>query len=996
MSDATRERRVPTPSAPKPLPDPPSSPTLAAAPAYHRTDTDPEPDAVELTRVSGEMVVRPPFELPVVFPGYEILGELGRGGMGVVYRARQRSLNRPVALKVILAGPHASESDKARFKLEAEAGARLRHPNIVQVYDVGEHAGFGYIAFELIEGQTLRQWQAGKPADPREAARVIADLARGSQHAHDHGIVHRDVKPANVLLSTVQRPAGKPASGSRPLVSGDHGPLTPDHGLVPKLTDFGLAKSLEGGLDLTITGMACGTPNYMAPEQIRGRNVGPAVDVYGLGAVLFELLTGHPPFRGTDAAQVMDKILRTEPERARRVHPSVPRDLEVIAAKCLEKDPARRYSSAADLAHDLERFLAGRPIHARPVSLTERTWRWCRRNPVVTTFLILSTAACLTTGKLALALADAVEVERQARGEVEQAHQAAVADRRAAEQARDDLREALAKEEAAHTLADVEKAAAHAARLDADAARKAADAEKGNAVALAGRANEEKDRANGNLRVLRTVIRTTFRDLNDDARLRGAGNRDARMSMLRAGTAFYKTLEAQAGEDPDALADLGECAHFLGYLEYLNGNMIAAAAHYQAAVDVFYRWVAIDPVDPEPRARMASALTNAANANYHAGRHDRVEPRHRDAIALLEWVVDRHPRNEAYAVRLVRAYAPLYEFLREKQRWADGAAVCRTYLARAQILIRTAGPKVDYLYAEARARQCLAQMLDRTDRTADAEPHLLEAVAIRERIRTKFEWTTEQKAEAARLYYALGQHHMFAKQPDRIPAATTEAIRLMEEVAAAEPDEPTHLVTLSEFCLLEANYLRWAKDFARAEPRYDRAIAAAEEGLSKNPPPTLAAAARASWASAMTGRAHLYNATSRHRKAAAQWERLAAEDPNEAVRPNHRLFVLQSLVFAGDWRAAATGAEALAGPDASPALLADVARVWCRISKAVAADEALEPDERAAEAEKALKKAVRCLERAKAGGLFRRPGTADYFDNEKDYEPIRGKFNPRD
>jgi tetratricopeptide (TPR) repeat protein len=871
------------------------------------------------------------------------------------------------------------------------------------VFDVGEHAGFAYIAFELIEGPTLRQWQDGKTADPWEAARVIADLARGLQHAHDSGIIHRDVKPANVLLSAahspstiVSRPVPATPSGSGQLVSGDPRPRIRGRGLVPKLTDFGLAKPVDGGLDLTITGMACGTPNYMAPEQVHGRGVGRGVDVYALGAVLFELLTGHPPFRGTDAAEVMDKILRAEPDRARRLNPAVPRDLEVIAAKCLEKDPARRYAAAGDLADDLGRFLAGRPIRARAVGLTERTWRWCRRNPVVTAFLVLSTLALVATGRLALALADAVAVERQARAEIEQEHEAAVADRRAAEQARDDLRGALAKEEAAHRRADAEKAAANAARVEADAARKIADTEKGNAFAQAAIARQQTDRANGNLRVLRSVIRNTFRDMSDHPGLKGPEFRELRVGLVRTGTAFYKTLEAQAGTDPEALAELGECAHFLGYLEYLNGNMDAAAAHYQAAADVFYRWVALDPQNPEPRARMAGSLTNTGNALYHAGRHDRVESRHRDAIALLEWVVDRHPTVEGYHAVLLRAYAPLFEFLREKQRWADAAALCRGYLARTQDLIRLFGPKVEYLYTEARVRQSLGQTLDRSGRTDEAEPHLLEAVAIRERLRDRFGWNTEQKADAARLWYALGQHHMFAKQRHRIPAAGDEAIRLMEEVVAAEPNTPVHLIFLADCCLLVGTAHKWGKEYKAAEPRFDRAISATELALSKNPKPEEARSARATWANAMTARADLYNLTGRQRDAAVQWKKLSEEDPNEGMRPNHRLCVLYSLVYAGDWRAAATGADKLSGPDAAPGFLADLARVWCRISKAAAADEGLSPDERNAEAEKAVKKAVRCLERARAGGVFKKPGAVEFFDGERDYDPVRNKFNPRE
>jgi tetratricopeptide (TPR) repeat protein len=982
MSDSLRQGRSTDPTDLDA--EPVTSPTVPAVPAQSSSDSTPESDGIHPTRINDGPVRRPPADLPVVFPGYEILGELGRGGMGVVYRARQRSLNRPVALKVILAGPHASDADRARFKLEAEAGARLHHPNIAEVYDVGEHAGFAYIAFELIEGQTLRQWQAGRPADPRTVARLIADLARALQHAHESGIVHRDIKPANILLT--ERVKGEGSGVSQHPSSLTPHPLP----LTPKVTDFGLAKQLQGGPELTVTGMACGTPNYMSPEQIRGQLVGPWSDVYGLGAVLYELLTGHPPFRGADAARVMESILLSDPARARRVNPDAPRDLEVIAAKCLEKDPARRYVSAAELADDLDRFLAGRPIHARAVGLAERTWRWCRRNPVATGFLAASTLGCVVAGWMALALAESAAVERQARADAEKAHWTAVANQKEAERARDASRAALAKEAAAHKQADAEKAAAQNARTDAENARKQADVEKADA-------DRQRDRANGNLKLARSFIRNTFRDLNDNPRIQGPEFREFRESLLGASKKFYKEFAAQAGDDPEAISELADCAQLMGYLESLNGNFAAAADHYQTAADVCYRWVAIDPNDPEARARMAYSLMRSGDALEKAGQFDRVEPRYRDAVALLTWVADHHPRNESYNRLLVRAYAPLYEFLREQHRWADGAALCREYLDRARELVRRIGPKVEYVLIVARAHQFLGQMLDRTGQAEEAECHLLEAVAIRERLRAQFGWgETELKAEMGRLWYAIAQHYaFFANLPHKAPPPAAEAVRLMEEACRDEP-LVRNLTMLADCCTLEGELFRANSQFKPAETRYDRAIALCEQVLAKKPTPAEARAAKTTWAGAMTGRAHVYNMTQRHREAIEQWKRLAAEDPNEAKRPGHELFVLQSLVFAKDWRAAAAGAEKLAEGDRPANLLADVARVWCGVSLLAAEDEGLPPAERVYESERAIKKALTCLERAKAAGLFKNPVAVDYYDRQREFDPVRGRFNPRD
>jgi tetratricopeptide (TPR) repeat protein/tRNA A-37 threonylcarbamoyl transferase component Bud32 len=290
-------------------------------------------------------------------PGYEILAELGRGGMGVVYKARQERLNRVVALKMVLAGAHASPHQLARFHAEAEAVAQVQHPGIVQIFEVGEHDGLPFFSLEFVEGGSLADKIDGKPRPPREAAETAELLARTMAVAHQHGIIHRDLKSANVLLT---------ADGQ------------------PKITDFGLAKRIEGDSDLTKSGTLMGSPSYMSPEQARGqtREIGPLSDLYSLGAVLYDLLTGRPPFVGTSLLETLYQVRNQEPLPPSRLQPKVPRDLETICLKCLQKEPGKRYAGCAALAEDLHRFLAGEPIRARPVSSAERLWRWCRRNPL--------------------------------------------------------------------------------------------------------------------------------------------------------------------------------------------------------------------------------------------------------------------------------------------------------------------------------------------------------------------------------------------------------------------------------------------------------------------------------------------------------------------------------------------------------------------------------------------------------------------------------------
>jgi WD40 repeat protein/tRNA A-37 threonylcarbamoyl transferase component Bud32 len=300
--------------------------------------------------------------LPAV-PGYEIEAELGRGGMGVVYKARQTRAGRPVALKMVLAGGHADPRELARFRAEAEAAARLAHPNVVSLYEVGEHGGLPYFSLEYCPGGSLDRKLAGTPLPPRQAAELVEVLARAVHAAHEAGVVHRDLKPANVLLA---------ADGT------------------PKVTDFGLAKRLDG-VGQTATGAVMGTPSYMAPEQAagKGKEVGPAADVYALGAILYDCLTGRPPFKAATVLETLHQVLAEDPVPPRRLQPKTPRDLETVCLKCLDKDPRRRYGTALELAADLRRFLDGHPVRARAAGAGERAVKWARRRPAVAALLAL-------------------------------------------------------------------------------------------------------------------------------------------------------------------------------------------------------------------------------------------------------------------------------------------------------------------------------------------------------------------------------------------------------------------------------------------------------------------------------------------------------------------------------------------------------------------------------------------------------------------------------
>ncbi|MBL9128136.1 MAG: serine/threonine protein kinase, partial [Verrucomicrobiales bacterium] len=338
-------------------------------------------------------------EGPARFGDYELLEEVGRGGMGVVYRARQRSLGRIVALKVLLAGPFGGTESRRRLRIEAAAAARLQHAGIVRVHEAGTWEGRPFFSMEFVQGRTLAEVIRTRDLAPRQAAEYVARMAEAIQYAHERGVLHRDLKPSNILIDDRDQ---------------------------PRIADFGLARVADTGTEcenggVTLTGQVIGSPAYMPPEQAAGRglggDIGPASDVYSLGAVLYEAITGRPPFQGPSAAAVLESVRSEDPIPPRRLDGGVPLDLETVCLRCLEKSPQRRYRSAGELAEELHRFLRGEPVLALPVGQLGRAGRWIRRNPTIAWLGMTAVGLLLTVAVVAVIAAVRIRASRDdARG----------------------------------------------------------------------------------------------------------------------------------------------------------------------------------------------------------------------------------------------------------------------------------------------------------------------------------------------------------------------------------------------------------------------------------------------------------------------------------------------------------------------------------------------------------------------------------------------------
>jgi serine/threonine-protein kinase len=719
----------------------------------------PPADAPTLTRVGSDGTPR---EAPTGFapPGYEVLSELGRGGMGVVYKARQKSLNRLVALKVILGAGHAGADQLTRFRAEATTAAQLQHPNIVQVFEVGEHAGQPFFSLELVEGGSLADRLKGEPQPPREAAELVRTLALAVQHAHSKGVVHRDLKPSNILLENDQSPMTNDQTKTGwSLVTGHWSFRT-------KITDFGLAKQQSTDTRLTASGAILGTPSYMAPEQAAGDGsaVGPAVDVYALGAILYELLTGRPPFKAASVMDTVLQVLHEDPVPPSRLQPKLPRDLETICLKCLAKKPDQRYASAAALADDLGRFLGGESILARPASPVGRALKWARRHPARAVVLFVLAVP------LPLALASMVFLWAHATAAKKDAEQ---------QKANADRERELAQGYLHNALGTMDRILDRVG--DERLARIPAVQEERNAILGDALAFFESL-----LRIDSTDPRVREQTAQTYARVArtslAAGRTDQSARAAQGGVDLFEALAAQYPDRPQYRDDLAEAYIFLGHSRVLNADFAGGLEAYQKGAEIAGALAREFPGEPAYRATAAECHRSLGYyftvANSREG-----EAHFKEAVRLAEDLHREHPQSAEYRALLASILGAYGQFLVAHQRLPEA----RPLVERGMALTTGPGPR------SGRARMNQEQGII-TLRTSAARLH--EREGKREKSRELLEQATKRyeeliagqpqsfpyRLQAVQAYGDLARVQRAENDPAGALKATGRAVDLYDEM----------------------------------------------------------------------------------------------------------------------------------------------------------------------------------------------------------------------
>ncbi len=672
-------------------------------------------------------------------PGLELLEVLGSGGMGVVYKARQPALDRDVAVKLLLDAHLGGSGQRERFLVEARAVAKLQHPNLVQVYEFGEIPSAGgtktqpYLVLEYVPGGSLADLLRASVLPPRDAARLVETLAEAIDFAHKQGVIHRDLKPANVLLVSSGVASGE-WSGTKTNGSTRHPPLTTHQ---PKITDFGLAKFLTGS-DLTRTGDVLGTPSYMAPEQTTGKHgvVTSAVDVYGLGAVLYECLTGRPPFRAETAVATVLQVQHEEPVPPRRLQPTVPRDLETICLKCLQKESSRRYASASALADDLRRFQAGESIRARPVGNGERVVRWCRRKPMVAG--LLGALVVVFLGGLSGVLWQ-WQLAR---------HHAAVAERNAEDYKR-----------------------------ERDSARL------------------EHERAERHLRRVREKmdwLTELGRNLWQKPQTYKTGK-----ALLEQVLAFYQDILPEEGTDPQVRLETARLYYQVAEIQRFLGQWDKAIETYRRQADLLTSLLADDPTNVAYRRQLAASHRFRGFVHNDQAKMAEALAAYADAAKLYEQLLQETPGETDIQAELANTLLNTAVSLSTKDNRDEIERIYTRMMELNRAIVKAAPDRTGFQSELALGLEGQVVFLLATGRAAKALDMAREVLAIRQRLlargdlgNTYVRYVARAHSNLARVLYALG--HLGAEQSYR------EAIGLMEKAMKESPDTPFFRSTLAD------------------------------------------------------------------------------------------------------------------------------------------------------------------------------------------------------